>query len=287
MLSGVVSPIDVVRSVTDLRARIGAWRREGLTIGLVPTMGALHEGHLTLIKRALATADRVCVSLFVNPTQFGPSEDFTVYPRDEAGDTLKVARTGAHLLFAPAVAEMYPSGAVTRVTVPGLGEGLEGKFRPGFFTGVATVVTKLLLQVLPDVSVFGEKDYQQLLVIRRVVADLNIPVAIAGAPTIREADGLAMSSRNAYLSAAEREKAPALYREISLVASRVAQGADPSQACEEAVATLTSLGFSPIDYLVVRDAETLQDCVGLSRPGRVLVAARLGRTRLIDNVPVT
>ena len=286
MAGGTLPPIELTRAVTDLRALVGAWRRQGLTIGLVPTMGALHDGHLALIKRALATADRVCVSLFVNPTQFGPNEDFNVYPRDEAGDVLKVGRAGAHVLFAPTVAEMYPAGSVTRVTVPGLGEGLEGKFRPGFFTGVATVVTKLLLQVMPDVAMFGEKDYQQLLVIRRVAADLNIPVAIAGAPTIREADGLAMSSRNAYLDAGERAKAPALYREISGVAQRVAHGADPTAVCEEAVANLSALGFAPIDYLVVRDAETLQEWAGPSRPGRVLVAARLGRTRLIDNVPV-
>ena len=204
-------PIERVRTVAALRARIRAWRDEGLSVGLVPTMGALHEGHLSLVRRSLESTDRTCVTLFVNPTQFGPNEDFSVYPRSEDADAALLSSLGAHLLFAPETGEMYPEGSVTRVTVPGIGDRLEGAFRPGFFTGVATVVTKLLLQSLPDVAFFGEKDFQQYRVIRRFVADLDIPVRIEACPIVREADGLALSSRNAYLSKDERKAAPALF----------------------------------------------------------------------------
>ena len=277
---------NIARSVADLRARVSAWRAGRHTIALVPTMGALHEGHLSLVRQALEVADRVIVTLFVNPTQFAPGEDYDVYPRDEARDARLVESLGGHLLFAPAVEEMYPLGAVTRVTVPGLGDVLEGEHRPGFFTGVATVVTKLLLQAAPDVALFGEKDYQQLQVIKRLARDLDIPVTILGSPTVREADGLALSSRNAYLSPAERAVAPALARVLHSVASRVLQGADVEVETTAATSALIDAGFDSVDYLTVRDAETLEPWPGVFRPGRALAAARLGRTRLIDNVPV-
>jgi len=280
------APIDTARTVADLRARVATWRREGLRIALVPTMGALHEGHLSLIRLALGEADRVCVSLFVNPTQFGPNEDFDRYPRDEAADAAMIAAAGAHLLFAPAAAEVYPPGHLTRVQVTVLGDDLEGSFRPGFFTGVATVVAKLLLMALPDVAIFGAKDYQQLQVIRRMVTDLDIPVRILGAETVREADGLALSSRNAYLSPEERRIAPALHAAITAAAAAVAAGADPNDAEATGERTLLAAGFGKVDYLAVRDAETLQPWTDPRRPGRILAAAWLGCTRLIDNVPI-
>ena len=277
--------IPVVRTADDLGDVLRGWRRVGLTVSLVPTMGALHAGHLDLVHRAMHLADRTCVTVFVNPTQFGPTEDFAVYPRDENADAAKLSDIGAHLLFAPPTEEMYSPQSVTRVSVPQLGDVLEGEFRPGFFTGVATVVTKLLLQALPDVAVFGEKDYQQLQVIRRMVADLFIPVRIEGAPTVRETDGVALSSRNAYLTAAERLVAPRLNAALR----QVAAAADAGEA--ETIAArmredLRAAGFARIDYLTVCDAETLQPWAGPPRPGRVLAAAWLGRTRLIDNVAI-
>lgn len=274
------------KTVAGLRACVAAWRGEGKSVALVPTMGALHEGHLSLIRLALEEADRVCVSLFVNPTQFGPNEDFDRYPRDEAADAAKIAAAGAHLLFAPAPAEVYPPGHLTRIQVPVLGDELEGAFRPGFFTGVATVVAKLLLMALPDVAIFGAKDYQQLQVIRRMVTDLDIPVRIEGGATVREADGLALSSRNAYLGEDERRTAPALHATIAAVARSVAAGADPGEAEAKAKQGLLAAGFTRVDYVAVRDAETLAAWPGPPRPGRVLAAAWLGRTRLIDNVAV-
>ena len=278
--------IPIVRSVATLREVVGGWRRVGLTLALVPTMGALHAGHLELVRLAMRIADRTCVSLFVNPTQFAPHEDFAVYPRDEAGDAQLLSAQGAHLLFAPPADEMYPPGSATRIAVPGLGDVLEGVFRPGFFTGVATVVGKLLVQVMPDVAVFGEKDYQQLQVIRRMVADLFLPVRIEGAATVREADGLALSSRNANLSAEERRVAPALQAVLRRVAADVGAGGDAAASTAEAAADLLAAGFGRIDYLEVRDAATLEPWAGPPRPGRVLAAAWLGRTRLIDNIAV-
>ena len=278
--------IPIVRSVATLREVVGGWRRVGLTLALVPTMGALHAGHLELVRLAMRIADRTCVSLFVNPTQFAPHEDFAVYPRDEAGDAQLLSAQGAHLLFAPPADEMYPPGSATRIAVPGLGDILEGVFRPGFFTGVATVVGKLLVQVMPDVAVFGEKDYQQLQVIRRMFADLFLPVRIEGAATVREADGLALSSRNANLSAEERRVAPALQAVLRRVAADVGAGGDAAASTAEAAADLLAAGFGRIDYLEVRDAATLEPWAGPPRPGRVLAAAWLGRTRLIDNIAV-
>jgi pantoate--beta-alanine ligase len=278
--------IEVIRDTASMRAWVAAHRRAGETIGLVPTMGALHDGHLSLLRRSLAYTTVTCASVFVNPAQFAPGEDYERYPRDEAADFGRLQAEGVHAVFAPTVAEMYPESAVCRVVVPGLGDILEGEFRPGFFSGVATIVAKLLLIVLPDAAIFGEKDYQQLQVIRRMVADLDIPVQIEGSRTVREADGLAMSSRNAYLSAAERAAAPTLHATLRTVAADLAAGGDPDRLTARGAELLVRAGFASVDYLTVRDAETLQPWSGRERPGRVLAAARLGATRLIDNVPV-
>lgn len=277
----------VVRTIDDLRRQVGAWRADGATVGFVPTMGALHEGHLSLMRTARGLTDRTMVSLFVNPRQFGPGEDLDVYPRDEAGDVEKLTVEGVDLLYAPGVEVMYPPGAVTTVSVPGIGDILEGEYRPGFFTGVATVVAKLLVQAGADVAVFGEKDYQQLQVIRRLAADLDIPGRIVGGATVREADGLALSSRNAYLSAAERAVAPALFRALDGTAAAVRAGTAPDAAAEAGRRAVLAAGFAAVDYLTVRDAETLLAVdAGHAGPKRVLAAARLGATRLIDNVAV-
>jgi len=278
--------IQIVRTAEALRDQLDAWRKSGETIGLVPTMGALHEGHLSLVRRSLAYTTITCASLFVNPTQFGPSEDLDRYPRDEAGDVAKLAELGVDLVFAPSAEEMYGPRSVTQVSVPGLGDTLEGTFRPGFFDGVATIVAKLLILTLPDVAVFGEKDYQQLLVIRRMVEDLRIPTRIEGSRTVRENDGLALSSRNAYLSPDERRQAPRLYQVIGTVATDVAAGAHPEHRAKRAESELLEAGLASVDYVCVRDAETLEPWPGPSRPGRVLAAARLGTTRLIDNIAV-
>jgi pantoate--beta-alanine ligase len=271
--------VELVRTINHLRAEIGAWRAAGHTVALVPTMGALHAGHIALVGAALAAADKVVVSIFVNPTQFAPHEDLARYPRDEAGDVAKLAGAGAHLVWAPPVPEMYPEGFATRIVVEGAALPLEGQFRPHHFGGVATVVCKLISAVTPHVALFGEKDYQQLAVIRQMVRDLALPVVIQGVPTVREEDGLALSSRNAYLSPDERYIAPMLYKAIS----EVARGRDPREAAE----LLLVAGFTKVDYLEVRDAETLAPFDPASgRPGRVLAAAWLGKTRLIDNVAV-
>lgn len=275
----------IVRTVAELRARLAKWRHAGESIALVPTMGALHEGHLSLVSLAKERCDRAVVSIFVNPIQFGPREDFRSYPRDEAGDVTKLGQAGADLVFAPDVGEMYPTGFSTKVSVGDLTEDLCGAARPNHFDGVATVVTKLLLQCAPHVAVFGEKDYQQLLVIKRLVRDLNIPVEIVGAPIVREKDGLALSSRNAYLSPSERKIAPLLYKTISQVAADLAEG----RGCDDAVVAarfkLDAAGFR-VNYVAVRDPETLKPLAGPVRRARVLAAVFLGNTRLIDNVPV-
>ncbi len=278
--------ITIVRTIEELRASVRDWRSCRERVGLVPTMGALHEGHLTLVRRSMKVASRTCVTLFVNPTQFGPNEDLAVYPRTEESDAALLAAEGVHLLFAPTVDEMYPAHSVTRVSVPGIGDILEDVFRPGFFTGVATIVAKLLMQALPDVALFGEKDYQQLQVIKRMARDLDIPVDIEGVATVREADGLALSSRNAYLTPDERIAAPTLFRMLSAVAAKVAAGAEAEPEETRAAGALLEAGFSGVDYLTVRDAETLEPWTDRSRPGRVLAAAKLGKARLIDNVAV-
>ena len=275
-----------VTTISDLRAAIKAWRQAGETVGLVPTMGALHEGHLALVRHARAKTMRTCATLFVNPAQFGPNEDLAAYPRTDAEDAARLTAEKVDLLFKPAVKEMYRPGHATRVRVEGLGDVLEGEFRPGFFVGVATVVTKLLLQALPDVAVFGEKDYQQLLVVRRLVADLDVPVRIEAVPTVRDKDGLALSSRNAYLSQAERKISPALYGTIVQVAETVGRGVDPKAQAEWGRGQLARAGFDRVDYLTVADALTLAPVADAAKPARVLAAAWLGKTRLIDNVPV-
>lgn len=277
--------IKTVRTVADLRAQVSEWRKAGLKVGLVPTMGALHEGHLTLVKTALESCERVIATIFVNPKQFGPNEDLDTYPRTEAEDAAKLESVGGHLLFAPNVEEMYGvDGGVTKVSVAGLGDILEGEFRPGFFDGVATVVTKLLLQALPDEAFFGEKDYQQLNVIKRFVADLNIPSVITGVPTVRESDGLAMSSRNAYLIPEEREIAPVLYRTISEVSERFKVGGTAEALSKWATQQLLDAGFHKVDYVLIRKADDLSEEAVKGEPIRVLVAAFLGKARLIDNV---
>ena len=277
----------IVRTVPDLRASVQAWRRCGLSCALVPTMGALHEGHLALIRLAARSCERVIVSIFVNPLQFGPKEDLAAYPRREAADVAAAAGAGAHLVLAPAVESMYAAGHATTVHVAGLSEGLCGPHRPGHFDGVATVVTKLLLQALPDAAFFGEKDYQQLLIIRRLVRDLDIPVRIEGMPTVRELDGLAMSSRNAYLSAEQRRIAPELAATLGDMARGLAaDGGAVAPVVAEGQARLRAAGFTGIDYLAVCDAETLAPLERVEGQARILAAVRLGGTRLIDNVPV-
>ena len=283
--------LERLRTVAELRQAVAVWRAEAQSVGLVPTMGALHDGHLGLVRAARAACDRVVVSVFVNPTQFGPTEDYEVYPRDETGDMAKLEALGVDLVFAPEVEEIYPLGFATAVKVRGLTEGLCGASRPHHFEGVTTVVTKLLLQALPDAAYFGEKDYQQLQVIRRLVRDLDIPVRIEGVATVREADGLALSSRNAYLSPAERRIAPALHRTLrdlceSLVAAAPVSAEVVAREVDGAKRALEAAGFTRIEYLEVRDAETLEPATELSRPARALAAAWLGDTRLIDNWPV-
>jgi pantoate--beta-alanine ligase len=256
-------------------------------VALVPTMGALHEGHRTLVRAARERASTVVVSVFVNPTQFGPGEDFDRYPRTWDADLAALAEEGADLVFHPEVDEAYPPGAAGVTVDPGpLGSVLEGAVRPGHFAGVLTVVAKLFGLVRPDLALFGEKDYQQLLVIRRMVRDLDVPVRIHGVPTVRESDGLALSSRNAYLTAAERAIAPTLHRTITAVAQAVAEGGSPEREASLAAGALVRTGFRKVDYVAVRDAETLGPVSDASRPARVLAAAWLGRARLIDNVPV-
>jgi pantoate--beta-alanine ligase len=276
--------LPVARTVAALRAQVAAWRRAGERVALVPTMGALHEGHLSLAALARTRADRVVASVFVNPTQFGPHEDFEAYPRDEARDAGLLAGAGCHLLFAPTVAEMYPPGFATIVSVAGVSEPMDGGARPGHFTGVATIVAKLLLQCGADVAVFGEKDFQQLQVIRRLVADLDLPVEVVGAPIARASDGLALSSRNTYLSAPEREIAGRMNGVLAQAVARLQAGDDPAQVEAAGLAALHAAGFDPIDYFEVRSAADLSyPPVG---PARVFAAAFVGKTRLIDNMAV-
>ncbi len=271
-----------------LREMLRGWRCGAEPIGFVPTMGNLHEGHLQLVRRANAMAERVVVSIFVNPMQFGPGEDYDTYPRTLEDDRAQLEPEGVDLLFAPAVELVYPSGVndTTRVQVPGVGEGLEAEFRPGFFVGVATVVARLFNLIQPDIAFFGEKDYQQLAVIRRMVADLCWPIDIRAVPTVREADGLAMSSRNQYLNAEQRQRAPVLYQTLCRVADEVRGRQNSSAELEaRAIAHLEQAGFIP-DYVRIRDALTLQPIEPGDGRAVVLAAARLGRARLIDNVIV-
>jgi pantoate--beta-alanine ligase len=275
-----------VTDVASLRAEIAGFRRAGERVGLVPTMGALHEGHLSLVREIQKRAKRTVVSIFVNPAQFAPHEDFDRYPRNLGSDSAKLAPEGVDLIFAPTVAEMYPTGFATKLEVGGPSEGLETDFRPHFFSGVATVVSKLLLAAMPDFAIFGEKDYQQLLVIRRMVADLRLPIEIPGGAIVREPDGLALSSRNAYLSADDRKTARQLNRVLKDTIMRALDGAPIAQAQASAEAALRGAGFGSVDYVAIRDSETLAKIDSLERPARILAAAKVGATRLIDNMAV-
>ncbi len=275
-----------VSRIADLREAMAALREGGATVGLVPTMGALHAGHMALVEAAMAACDHAVVSIFVNPTQFAANEDIDRYPRQMERDRSLLERHGVSLLFAPTREDIYPPGHRTRVTVEGEDERLCGAHRPGHFTGVATVVSILIEAVRPDVSFFGEKDYQQLQVIRRMARDLLLPGEIRGVPTVRDADGLALSSRNAYLSREDRERAPGMYR--TLVAIREAAAARPDdlpRLLEEGRTRLAAAGFA-VEYLEARDDETLEPATRAAPSVRLFAAARLGETRLIDNLPL-
>ncbi len=276
-----------IETVKALRKMVACWRKAGERIALVPTMGALHAGHRALVRLGREAADRVIVSIFVNPRQFGPNEDFSRYPRTLESDLAALDEEGADVAFLPAVAEMYGAGFATEVVVRGLSEPLEGAHRPGHFTGVATVVTKLLIQSLPDVAVFGEKDYQQLVIVRRLVADLDLPVTVLPCPIVREADGLALSSRNVYLSPAARRIAPQLYATLCRLKKAAETGAAPLARLEaDGRRALLRAGFEAVDYLTFRDAETLAPVSDLARPARLLATARLEGVRLLDNLAV-
>jgi pantoate--beta-alanine ligase len=276
----------IVRTIETLRETVASWRREGARVAVVPTMGALHEGHLSLVRAALAQAHRVVVTIFVNPKQFNSGADLANYPRTETWDAEKLASVGAHLLYAPDAQQMYPEGSATTVSVSGVSAGLCGAFRPGHFDGVATVVTKLFLQTGADRAFFGEKDFQQLLVIRRLARDLDIPIEIIACPTVREADGLAMSSRNARLSPAERHIAPGLAALLFEMAARLASRSPIRETLASGVAKILAAGFRDVEYLELRTDEALHPVQMLDRPARLLVAAWLGETRLVDNVKV-
>jgi pantoate--beta-alanine ligase len=281
--------MEIVTTIAAVRARVGSWRRDGERVAFVPTMGNLHSGHISLIELARKRGDRFIASIFVNPMQFGPNEDFAHYPRTPQQDEQMLAAAGCDLMFMPDVAEMYPEGSGTgaRVVVPQLSGLLDGEFRPGHFDGVSTVVAKLFNIVAPDIAVFGEKDFQQLTIIRRMVADLCMPIEIVGAPTVREADGLALSSRNQYLTAEERKVAPTLHAALARAARRIKGGEKDFASIERAeLDVITRAGFRP-DYFTVRDAKTLVAPVREARHLVVLVAARLGKARLIDNLQVT
>jgi pantoate--beta-alanine ligase len=275
----------ILRTLADLRRQTAEWHGQNRKIAVVPTMGALHEGHLRLIREGLKRADQVIVSIFVNPKQFGVNEDLGRYPRDETGDMAKLAGAGAHAVWAPALEDVYPPGFATSVVLSGPAKaGLEDKYRPHFFDGVATIVAKLFIQTGADYAMFGEKDYQQLLVVTRMARDLDLSIEVVPVPTVRESDGLALSSRNRYLSSADRLRAPALQRALQGAAERIRGGAKPSRATAVARRSLTTQGFK-VDYVAARHAETLAHVEGNAGPIRLLAAAWLGSTRLIDNIP--
>ena len=276
-----------VTTVPELRATVADWRREGARVAIVPTMGALHEGHLGLVRAALAAADRAVVSIFVNPKQFNNAADLASYPRSDKADALMLAAAGAHLLYAPDVETMYPQGFATTISVSGISSGLCGAFRPGHFDGVATVVTKLFLQSGADCAFFGEKDFQQLAVIRHLVQDLNIPIEIIAFPTVREVDGLALSSRNRRLTPEQRLIAPRLSEQLFSMAAELTAGAPCCETLTHGMAHLRAVGFREIEYLELCNEEDLQPSLGLDQPARLLVAAWLGDVRLIDNIRVT
>lgn len=274
-----------VRELKALRDAVAAFRAEGADIALVPTMGALHAGHMALVEAARRSGTKVIASIFVNPKQFGPNEDLSRYPRREAADARLLAEHGCDLLWLPPVEAMYPADFATNISVGGVSEGFDGAARPGHFDGVATVVTKLFNQTGADIAYFGEKDYQQLAVVRRFVADLDMPIEIVGVPTQRDEDGLALSSRNIYLDDEQRAKAVALPRALGVAARAIGRGDDDDAALAEARAMLVAAGFE-VDYIALADAETLAANPAPNRPRRLLVAARMGTTRLIDNVAI-
>ena len=277
--------MQIVRELSALRAAVAAWRTEGARVALVPTMGALHAGHLALVEAARRPGTRVVTSIFVNPTQFGPNEDLSRYPRKEVADLKMLTDAGCDLAWLPSVEEMYPAGFATTVRVAGVSEKHDGAARPGHFDGVATVVAKLFNQVRPDAAYFGEKDYQQLAVVRRMAADLDTGVEVIGVPTQRDDDGLALSSRNIYLDDEQRAKAVALPRALGVAAAAIARGDDPEHALAQAHAALNAAGFE-VDYVSLVDAKTLDLAPAPGRPRRLLAAARMGTTRLIDNLAV-
>lgn len=279
--------MQIIRDADALKRELDALRADGATIAFVPTMGALHEGHLALIAEAKLRATHVVASIFVNPTQFSATEDLGTYPRREAADAALLDAAGVAILWAPDVETMYPDGPEATIKAGSAAKGLDGASRPGHFDGVATVVARLFDQVRPDIALFGEKDYQQLAVIRQLVEARKLPIEIVGIPTQRDADGLALSSRNAYLSEEERTAARALPRALGEAAAAIEAGGDVAEALEKAKARLEAAGFDPVDYVALHDAETLAPMAVLDRPARLLAAARMGRTRLIDNLPVT
>jgi pantoate--beta-alanine ligase len=276
----------IVRSVEGLRREVARWKADNLSVALVPTMGALHQGHIELVNEGFRHADRVVASIFVNPKQFGVNEDLSRYPRDEEGDVEKLAEAGVPLIFVPTVEDMYGQGFATNIQMQGPAKaGLEDKFRPHFFDGVATVVSKLFIQSAAHYAMFGEKDYQQLLVVTRMAKDLNIPISVIGVATMREEDGMAMSSRNRYLSKAERGQATAIYKSLTQAADKIRLGTSPQSATRAASRSLTTLGFK-VDYVTARNAETLAVPTRPHEPLRLIAAAWLGKTRLIDNIAV-
>lgn len=278
--------LKIVRNILDLRQETKAWRAEGLKSAVVPTMGALHQGHITLVREGLKRADRVVTTIFVNPKQFAAHEDLGRYPRTEAADVAQLAEAGAHLVFAPAPDEVYPPGFATSLVMAGPAKaGLEDKFRPHFFDGVATVVAKLFTQSQADFAMFGEKDYQQLKVVTRMARDLDLPIEVIGVPTVREESGLALSSRNAYLSKTERHQAAMIYQTLTQAAVKIRAGQKPTRATAAARRALTTRGFR-VDYVAARNAETLALPRSTEEPMRLLAAVWLGTTRLIDNIAV-
>jgi pantoate--beta-alanine ligase len=278
--------IDIIRTPEELRQLADRWHAEGLTVAVVPTMGALHDGHVSLVDRAVEEADRVIVTIFVNAKQFAPTEDFRRYPRTEEADVITLEETGVNVIYAPGAGEMYGPHFATAVSVEGPAKaGLEDKFRPHFFGGVATVVTKLFTQSRADYAFFGEKDYQQLMVVRRMAEDLDLGIRVIGVPTLRDDDGLAMSSRNRFLSKHERHQAPAIHRALVQAADKIRAGSDIQSATRMASRSLTTLGFK-VDYFTARNAVTLAVPQSTQEPLRLLVAATLGTIRLIDNIAV-
>ena len=276
----------IIRTVADLHAVARGWKAAGETIGVVPTMGALHEGHLSLARRARAECDRVITTIFVNPKQFSNPEDLKQYPRSEPEDEAFLATVPVDVIFAPSVDEVYPDGFITTVSMAGVAQPMEGHMRPGHFDGVATVVTKLFGMTLADRGYFGQKDWQQLQVVLRLVRDLNVPVEVVGCETIRETDGLAMSSRNVRLTVEGRAKAPVLYAAISEAARDIRAGHADRMAIREAAETMRAAGFSRVEYIELRDAETLMPSDDSRRTRRMLAAAWIDGVRLIDNIPV-